>query len=262
MNASDFSVDDARDPSASSTLAADVRAYVADSYPHNHGYRVVGADLRPKLQLRWRAWRLRKLYPRPLTSLVDLSCSKGYFVLAAAREPSCSRALGIDVHAQDLAASRAVQAHLLAIGSPGSRAIGSPGSRAIGSPGSLAHARFESMRLHELAARIHELGGPFQTVLLVNAYQYLYFGSRRCPDAYKDHDAIFGWLRCVCAERVIFNNRVEFARVRGLGRRIGAQERLEDDYSSERILRAAARHFRVTPSGRLGRNPLWVLDAR
>jgi hypothetical protein len=239
MSSSEYSVEERFGRRTEGPLPADVRDYLADSYPHNHDYRVVAGQLRPKLQLWWRARRLKRLYPQPLTSLLDLSCSKGYFVHSAALEPTCQRALGIDVHRPDIDACRSVQAHL-----------------------AIARARFEVLRLHELAERIDEFGGPFQTVLLVNAYQYLYFGSRRSAEAYKDHDAIFGYARRVCTDRLIFNNRMDFDRLRGLGRRLGMRERLADSYSHGRILEAASKHFDLTRAGRLGRNELWVLDAR
>lgn len=49
-----------------------------------------------------------------------------------------------------------------------------------------SRARFERLHLHELVERIDEFGGPFQTVLLVNAYQHLIFGSERSPVCYPD----------------------------------------------------------------------------
>ena len=43
-------------------------------------------------------------------------------------------------------------------------------------------ARFIKLRLHELAARIGQFGGPFQTSLMINCFQYVYFGSERSRD--------------------------------------------------------------------------------
>mgnify|MGYP002027305939 CR=1 FL=1 len=61
------------------------RAHLADSYPHNHDYRVVGEKLKPrwKLMRRWR--RMEPLWPRAFDSFLDVGCSKGFFVLQAAR---------------------------------------------------------------------------------------------------------------------------------------------------------------------------------
>jgi hypothetical protein len=48
------------------------------------------------------------LYPRPITSLLDPSCCKGYLVFDADARPGCTRALGIDVFAHDVKVCRAV----------------------------------------------------------------------------------------------------------------------------------------------------------
>src|SRR5437867_11658526 len=69
-----------------SALSADVRAFLRRSYPSNHCYSIMGGQLRPTRQLAVRHKRLSRQYPSPLTSLLDLSCCKGYFVLAAARQ--------------------------------------------------------------------------------------------------------------------------------------------------------------------------------
>lgn len=214
-------------------------AYVASSYPHNHDYRVVDGRLRPRFKL-WRRWRrIRKLYPDRLTSLLDLSSSKGFFVLEAARVEGCERALGIDVHAPDLEAARAVAAH-------------------VGRP----RARFEELRLHELAERIDEFGGPFQTVLLVNTYPYLYYGSRRDARAYLDHERLFELMARVTAERLVFSNRVDFERLPGHVRELARAQRAEAGYDEASIRAAAERHFTIEARGRLGRIPLWSLRRR
>ena len=98
--------------SARPALDADVARYVASSYPHNADYRVLAGRLVPRWKLWRRARRLTAGYTTPLRSLLDLSASKGWFVLEAAGRASCERALGIDVHAPDLDAARAVAAHL------------------------------------------------------------------------------------------------------------------------------------------------------
>lgn len=216
-----------------------VHGYVSRSYPHNHDYRVIGGRLRPRWKLWWRARRIRRLYPDGPTSLLDLSSSKGYFVLCAAAD-GCERVLGIDVHERDLAASRAVRDHL-----------------------GLERARFEQLRLDELVRRIDDFGGPFQTVLLINTYPYLYFGSERSEQSYPDHDVLFDMLRTVCTERVVFSNRTELARCPRHIRACAAERGLGADFSETRILAAARARFEVTAHGHLVRGvPLWLLHTR
>lgn len=221
-----------------------VAAYVADSYPNNADYVVAEGALRPRRKLRARLRRILPLYAEPRDELLDLSSSKGYFVLEAAARPGCERALGIDVHERDVEAARAVAAHL-----------------------GLAKARFELLGLRELAARIDDFGGPFRTVLLLNTYPYLYFGSDRGPAVASDHDELFRLLARVTGERLLFSNRVDFdvlqrhmqARARAAG--------LEGGYDRRSIRAAAERHFEVEVQRPLRfrwfqRLPLWVLRPR
>ena len=222
-----------------SPIDAALLRYVASSYPHNHDYRVRGGRLLPKWKL-WRRWRrIRRLYPEPLESLLDLSCCKGFFVLEAAQRPSCERALGIDVHEPDLAVCEALRSGLR-----------------------LERARFARLRLHELAERIEEHGGPFQTVLLINTYPYLYFGSDREPAAYPDHERLFELLRRVTGERLIFSNRVALERCPRHVQRRARELGLAEGYSEERLLAAAERHFEVERRGKLGRIPCLLLRPR
>ena len=220
-------------------LSSDVGVYLGDSYPSNQNYRIVDGRLVPKCKLSMRLKKLLPLYPQPLTSLLDVGCSKGYFVLAAASQPRCERALGIDIDRRDLDACEAVREHLAVQG-----------------------ARFENLRLHELADRIDEFGGPFQTVLLVNVYQYLYFGSSRSADCYLCHDEILRLIREICAGRLIFNNRTDLERVQDYCKNVAREKGYAEKYTTEHILAAASKYFRVTSLGKLGRYPLWALDAR
>lgn len=220
-------------------LARDVRRHLWRSYPSNHAYRVVAGRLvpAPKLWLRWR--RVRRLLPGELGSLLDLSSSKGYFVLRAAREPGCGRALGIEVHAPDLAASRAVRQHL-----------------------GVERARFERLYVDELPERLDELGGPFRCVLLLNTYPYLFLGSRREPRSTPDHDRLFGILRAVTAEWLILESRLDLERLPPHLRRRAEELGLAREFRQEAILAAASAHFAVEDHGRIGRVPLLRLRVR
>lgn len=221
-------------------LTPQTHAYLAGAYPANHAYRVKSGRLRPSFKLWRRRRKIEALYPKPLTSLLDLSCSKGFFVLDAARRPACERALGIDVHTPDLDAAEAVRAHL-----------------------ELERAQFESLRLDALCERLHEFGGPFQTVLLINTYPYLYFGSRRSEQSYPDHARLFEMLRAVCGGRLIFSNRVSLARCPRHIQDLACARGLEASYDESAIRRAAQKHFRLAEHGQLLRGiPLWSLVPR
>lgn len=215
-----------------------VLSYVNRSYPNNLNFSIRGRRLVPHRQLARRCARLGAHYSSPLTSLLDLSCSKGYFVLAAAQQPGCQRALGIDVFEHDVTVSRTVASHL-----------------------QIPNARFEVLKLHELAERLAEFGGPFDTVLLVNTYQYLFFGGDRAAHCYESHQRIFDLIRQTCRGRLIFNNRTELKDCQNeeAVARAGARA---NEYEPAKILAAAGQFFRPVAQEVLGRYPLWVLEAK
>src|SRR5262249_48810557 len=72
--------------------------YLRHGYPSNHRYLIRRDRFVPTRQLAVRYDKIAELYPAPLTSLLDLSCCKGFFVFAAAAQPHCQRAAGIDVN--------------------------------------------------------------------------------------------------------------------------------------------------------------------
>lgn len=220
-------------------LNQEIRAYLENSYPNNHDYRIVNGKLIPRFKLCVRLRKSKPLYPRPLTSLLDLSCCKGYFVMQAAHELQCGRVLGIDIHQPDLDASCAVRAHL-----------------------GLKGVQIEKLQLHELAARINDFGGPFQTVLLINMYQYLFFGSARSAHCYLSHDEILRHLQKICSGRIIFNNRLEFDRLQDHCRQVAVQKGIQQEYSTERFLEAADKYFQVTLFGHIGHSPIYAMDVR
>lgn len=222
------------------TLDPAVRAYVESSYPHNADYRVRQRGLAPRWKLRRRWRRIRAAWPDPLESFLDVGCATGFFVLEAAARPGCARALGIDVHARDVAASEAVRDHL-----------------------GRTRARFALQTLAELAAGIDAHGGPFQTVQLVNVYPYLVYGSERSDACWPDHAQVAELLARVTADRLVFSNRLEESdlpgHVRARKERLGAAA---PTYTEATIRAALARHFELEERGRLARLPLWVLHRR
>lgn len=210
--------------------------YAANSYPSNHTFQLKNGRLFPKKKLTKRFKSLSKLYPTTLTSLLDIGCSKGFFVFNAALEKNCERALGIDITTKEIHFCNEVKNYLQA-----------------------DKARFELMRLDELVKRVTEFGGPFQTVLVVNLYQYLFFGSDQFSGCYLNHDMIFKYLSEICSERIIFNNRVDLADCQN---QVWVEQAGKDKelYTEEHILKAASHYFKVKNHGLYGRYPLWLLE--
>jgi len=215
-------------------------SYITSSYPSNHTYKITRqGELKPKHKLAARYQKIRKLLPARVTSLAEIGCSKGFFVFSASVMPHCSRSLGIDVSHYDIEVCRWVKETLRN-----------------------KNTSFEILQLHELTPRISEFGSAFQTVLLLNTYQYLYFGSDAFPMCYGDHDAIFRHLREICSGRIIFNNRIALEDCQNVERISQASKACQMNYSEEKALEAASKYFTVTRHGKIGKYPLLTLDVK
>jgi SAM-dependent methyltransferase len=222
-----------------SNLPADLREFVSDSYPRNHTYVPQADRLVPNQKLAVRVAGIVRYYPQPLTSLLDLSCSKGFFVYHAAAIESCGRALGIDLSGECLDACRQLQTRFA----------------------NASRVNFAKLTLPELAERIDEFGGQFQTVLLLNTYQYLFFGSTVAPPVGQDHREIFRLLRKVCSGRVVFHNRLLLADLQSDPQARAAQAGTGALYRPQAIRDAAGEFFKVTELRRWLGRPIWLLDA-
>ena len=231
-NSSDYEV-------AKIELSEEYRKYAEKSYPSNHTYKILENTIRPKCKLTLRYQKIKKLFPEKLTSLVDIGCSKGFFIFAASTQLGSTRNLGIDIDDYDIQFCRAVKNHFR-------------------NP----NVNFEIVQLHELAERIDEFGGPFQTVLLVNTYQYLYFGSARSSLHYQSHDEIFKSLRKICSERLIFNNRMNLTECQNIEHINDTNETESDNYNEQKIIESASKYFSIAKRGNIGRYPLWAMDVK
>lgn len=210
--------------------------YLRSSTPSNHNYSLKRGKLIPSRQLARRYKDISALYPEGMQSLLDISCSKGYFNFDAVESFACKRSMGIDVMEDGLATCAAVKEYLLD-----------------------DTCNFKQIRLHELAHRIGEFGGSFDAALIVNCYQYLYFGSSRFNAPYMSHDTIFRNLRKVCHGRVIFSNRIELKNIQQYP--ASKAKDMKENYDEQTIYTVASKYFQVNRIGKLGRYPLWTLDA-
>ena len=220
-------------------VPAELRSFFQQSYPRNHTFTLKEDRLVPTRRLAERVAQLAPQYPTPLTSLVDLSCSKGYFVFDAASRPGCRRALGVDIDLSCVQACRELAKNLVL-------------------PESVA---FQQITLPELANRIDDFGGPFQTALLDNTYQYLRLGSEFAPGVGGSHRELFEWLGRICSGRLVFHNRLSFDDLqKSVQVRTPAHE--AKDYSPKSILEAADEFFIVQSSTGDPLRPLLVLENR
>lgn len=217
-------------------LDKELQNAIENSYPSNHNYSISNRKLKPHRQLARRYKILKQYYPEQFESFVDLSCCKGFFTFLAAQEEKCTRILGIDSYSPYIELCRNLQNYL-----------------------ELPHINYEILSLHELADQVDKWGGPFETVLVINMYQYLYFGSSLVNAGYYDHDEIFKNLRKICSKRVIFSNRISFEDISSQIELKQTQGH-EKNYNAETIQSAAKKYFTLTQKPNLGRYPVWVLD--
>jgi hypothetical protein len=206
-------------------------------YPENHTYKIRGGRLAPCMNLHMRWGIISALLPSPLTSLLDIGSSKGFFVLTAARQESCVRAVGIDVYEPFIKTSNEVRDFL--------------GQR---------NASFHLAGLREVAENPGAFGGPFQTVTLLNVYHYLYWGSGLDSTACRDHTELFSRLAKVCTHRLIFSSPLEIPDCPSEIKRFADAQGGGEDYTVEKFLAAARKFFEVREVGRSGRRPVYSME--
>ncbi|MCB1692037.1 MAG: class I SAM-dependent methyltransferase [Pseudomonadales bacterium] len=209
-------------------------------YPNNHNYRIDDGRLIPNFNLFWRAARLQPLYTKEVGSLLDIGSARGWFVLEAARTPGCRLAVGIDIFEPWIELSRKVAKKL-----------------------ACDNARFHYGFLTDLAGDPDTLGAPFDNILIINTYHYLFWGSGLSDKRFDDHDAAIAALARICSGRVIFANPLDLPDVPRETRDIAALEpERAKTYTTEAFTRAARRHFDVEPHGTIGKRTLLVLKKR
>jgi hypothetical protein len=223
---------------SSEELAPDIRDYIEYSgYPRNHTFFICDKQLLPTYKLSQRYQKIARLYPTPLESFLDLSCCRGFFIFSSAQDIYCQRSLGIDVDPVNIEACRALKTYL-----------------------NMDKPQFELLTLETLSEQIQNFGGPFQTVLLANTYQYLFFGSDQWP-GYLSHDTIFAYLNKICSDSIIFSNRTEVSECQNK-LQIQQAGNIVRQYNSDALMTAAEKYFEVIPHKKIGRYPLWLLRRR
>jgi len=206
-------------------------------YPHNHYYRLVAGHVVPGFKLYERLRFVARAYPEPLHSFLDIGCCRGFYVLDAAVRLGCPRAVGIDVHEPFVATARDAACYL-----------------------ALDGAAFHFASLEQVSADPEKFGGPFQVVLLIGTYHYLFWGSGLCSTAYYNHEEIFRRLASICTDRLIISGRITMDRLpRVITGRL--PERQGDmPYTAQAFLQSAGKFFGVRHVGHLGVDPLFVMS--
>ncbi len=208
-------------------------------YPRNHSYRVSEARLIPSWRLYQRLRAIRKAYPQPLESFLDIGCCRGFYVLEASQRPTCRMSAGIDVHPPFVSTAEDVRQHLR-----------------------VQNAAFHLAALQDVAEHPEAYGGPFQTVLLVGTYHYLFWGSEFCATGCHSHREILRRVARLCTDRCILSARLELNQLPAGVRELAERHPDRIDYTTKEFLSIAQEFFRVERRGSLGIYPLFVLHRK
>ena len=207
-------------------------------YPNNHNYQIWKGHILPSFKLYERARVVTSLYPKNLKSFLDIGSCKGYYVLETAQNPCCDISTGIDVHEPFISISTKVKEYL-----------------------DIKNANFYLATLEELSNNPEAYGGPFQTVLLIGTYHYLFWGSSFSSSAFYGHREILTRLSQICTDRVIFSARLEIGML-PRDQKKKAKLKNEVKYNTEYFLEKAEELFDVHKAGYLGKCPLFVMLKR
>lgn len=208
-------------------------------YPSNHIYRVHGKTLIPGRQLYERLWKVTPFFSDKLESFLDIGCCKGYYTSLAALKPTCRISAGIDVHDPFIETSRQVNDYL-----------------------GLGNTQYHLATLDMIAEAPADFGGPYQTILLIGTYHYLFWGSTASDHCFRSHREILSRVASLCTDRVIISGRFELSRLPRNIRTNAMASQEASQYSTQGFVQAAEEFFTVEEHGFLGTYPLLVLKKR
>lgn len=205
----------------------------------NHNYMISRKKLIPRFKLHERLRPVTALYPKPLKSFIDIGCYRGFYALDAANRPGCNISVGIDVYAPFIHASNKVREYL--------------GQK---------NSSFYRASMDMVSSNPEAYGGPFQTVLLIGLFHYLFWGSNLCSDAYGSHHKIFQRLSRICTDRLIISGRLEIDQLPRIEKEKARASGKLAQYNTDYFLRVAGEFFEVHMAGFLGAHPLFVMEKK
>jgi hypothetical protein len=205
-----------------------------------HTYRIANGKAFTTFQMDQRFRIVSSLYPEKVTSLMDIGCCRGWFVVDAAKRPGCDRALGIDVVEGFIDAANDAK-------------------RLLG----LENAQFHYAFLDDVAGDPRKYGTPYQTIVLLNTYHYMYWGSGYSDKHWPDHDYLLRTLAGICTDRIIFMSPLEIEECPSdIARRARQHPEWAPDFTTAKFLEVAGRYFDVTHEGYLGIRPLYLMKKK
>jgi SAM-dependent methyltransferase len=223
------------------TRGADVKK-IEEPVGHRtrHTYRIANGKAFTTFQMDQRWQIVSKLYPEKVTSLLDIGCCRGWFVIEAAMQSECERALGIDV----------VQGFIDAA---------NEAARVL----KLDKAQFQYAFLDDVAGDPQKFRTPYQTIVLLNTYHYMYGGSGYSDKHWADHDYLLRTLANICTDRVIFMSPLEIEECPSdIARRAKEHPEWAPNFTTEKFLETAAKYFHVSHQSYLGIRPLYLMKKK
>ena len=191
-----------------------------------------------QMELRWKV--VTSLYPEKLTSLLDIGCCRGWFVVKAATLPECEAALGVDVVRGFIDAANEAKGLL-----------------------KLDKAQFEYAFLNDLERDRQKYRVPYQTLVLINTYHYLYWGSTYCETHWPDQDYLLRTLASLCTDRMLLMSPLEVSDCPSdIGKRAREHPDWAEQFTTATFLDTASRYFDVSLERHLGTRPLYLMKKK
>ena len=208
-------------------------------YPSNHRYRIYRDRLIPNFELYERLRGIIDIYPEEIESFLDIGCCRGFYVLEAAKRPGCLAAAGIDIYKPFIDTAEMVRGYL-----------------------DINNARFYFATLSDVAENPKKYGGPFQIILVLGTYHYLFWGSKLYEGAYYDHKEILCMLHKICAGEVILSARLEIRDLPSHAREKAVLDSRRDIYNKKDFINTAELYFNIKTEGALGKYPLFIMSKK
>ena len=205
-----------------------------------HTYRIADRRAITTFQMHQRWKIVSSLYPPTLTSLLDIGCCRGWFVLQAAMQPQVEKALGVDVVPGFIDAANEAKTLL-----------------------KLDKAQFDYAFLDDLANNPDKYRTPYQTIVLLNTYHYMYWGSGYSDKHWADHDYLLRTLAGVCTDRIIFMSPLEVNDCPSdIARRAAEHPEWVPAFTTRGFLDVAEKYFDVSHQTYMGLRPLYLMQKK
>lgn len=206
-----------------------------------HIYKVADGKALTTFQMDQRWSIVSRLYPEKLTSLLDIGCCRGWFVIRAAMQPTCEKALGIDVVQGFIDAANEAK-NLLKLGDK---------------------VQFDYAFLDDVANNPQKYRTPYQTIVLLNTYHYMYWGSGYSDKHWADHDYLLRTLADICTDRIIFMSPLEIHDCPSdIARRAKEHPEWAPNFTTAKFQETAGKYFDVSHQSYLGLRPLYLMTKK